>query len=250
MPALPEGGLAKWTVDGVQEIVCYAVFDPKTVAPLVPQELRFIRVDELAAGGVQWAKDHLDVYPAHSAWGVSFLEIVRSRVFSIAGREPRLPTDGAVALWCARVALTGNQVDAPRPFLILGFWVPDQDYAEYMRQKGYYATFGQVTLARQSDGSWIGSIRAENLSVAAVCRPEGLTRGGEGAAGTQSFFPPANSSLRNYVRVVFAGHREQECSETSSWTITGTHPLAYSTVLKPYNFQYGYRLSGAVFQIK
>jgi hypothetical protein len=247
IPALPKGGETLWAMDGVQELVCYATFDPGKVMPLLPTDFRFINIKEVAAGGAQWAKDYLVKHPLHARWGISFLEIVQAKEFSIDGKAPCWPADGAVALWCARIAATGARNEYARPFLLLAFWIPDRDYAAYMRQKGHYATFGDVTLRKEADGSLIGSVQTESLSIKAACRPVGPVSGGDQAAGTQTLIPPATASMFHYVQIVFAGHREQECSEGAVWSIAGSHPLASSLVLEPSSFQFGYHLLGSAY---
>jgi hypothetical protein len=237
-------------MDGVQEIVCYATFDPGKVMPLLPPNFRFVTIEEVAAAGTQWAKDYLVAHPLHARWGVSFLEIVQAKEFLIDGKAPRWPVDGAVALWCARIAAKRAPSEYPRPFLILDFWIPDRAYAAYMRQKGHYATFGDVTLRKESDGSWSGSVQAEGLKIEAACRPVGPVSGGDQAAGTQTLIPPATASMFHYVKIVFAGHREQDCSGGAVWSIAGSHPLASSLVLEPSSFQFGYHLMGSAYVLK
>jgi hypothetical protein len=63
----------------------------------------------------------------------------------------------------------------------------------------------------------------------------------------QVLLPPRSSTVTNVVRVAFAGHREQECTEESSWDIRGSHPLAGSAILGPATFQYGYCLEGGAY---
>lgn len=247
IPVLPKGGETRWVMDGVHELVCYATFDPVKVMPLLSTDYRFISMEEVAAGGAQWAKDYLAKYPRHARWGISFLEIVQAKEFSIDGTAPHWPADGAVALWCARIAATGTRNEYARPFLMLACWIPDRDYADYMRQKGHYATYGDVTLRREADGSWIGCVQTEGLSIKAMCRPVGPVSGGDQAAGTQTFIPPATASMFHYVQVVFAGHREQACAEGAVWSISGSHPLASSLVLEPSSFQFGYHLLGSAY---
>lgn len=250
VPTLPEGAETRWIVGQTHEIVAYVVFDPATVAPDLPQQLRFITVSELANTGVRWASDHLAKHPAHGRWGAGFFEILRAGTFTIDGRSPNWPEHGAVALWCARIAPSVPTTDLGpgRPFLELEFWVPDRAYAAYMRGKGHHATYGGVKLVETANGKWRGTIDIDGLSAVAECTPVGPVAGGAGSAGSQVFFPPASSGLRDVVRVAFAGHREQECGEDSSVILRGSHPLAKGTVLVPSSFQYGYELSGGAYR--
>jgi hypothetical protein len=193
IPALPDGAQTKWIVAGPEEIVSYLVFDPATVAKRLPDYLRFITIKELAEGGVPWAKEHLDQFPAHARWGISFIEIVRMKTFDIDGRSPKWPGQGAAALWFARVvpADPANDLGPGKPFLALELWLPDRSYVAYMRGKGHYATYGDVHLRRDADGHWLGTIEADGLSLTVGCSP-GDETAGFGSAGMQAIFPPAN----------------------------------------------------------
>jgi hypothetical protein len=249
IPDLPDGARTRWIVGDPQEIVAYATFDPARVEGERPRALRFITVGELAAGQVGWAADYLAAHPAHRHWGVSFLEIIRAGTFTIDGRAPEWPTHGAAALWAARVAPSDPTADLGpgRPLLVLGLWVPDRAYVAYMRGKGHYATYGQVTLENDAAGTWRGSIDAAGLVVNARCVPSGSVTGGAGSAGTQVLFPPLSSATRDVVRVAFAGHREQECGDGLSWQLRGAHPLTSGVVLSPTVREFGYELAGGAY---
>ncbi len=249
VPDLPGGTRTRWVVESPEEIVAYLVFDPATVRDRLPPRLRFTTLDELAAGGVRWAREYLANHPANADWGISFLEIVRAQTFTIDGRGPEWPNDGAAALWLARVAPSDSTVDLGpgRPFLTLDFWIPDRKYVAYMRDKGYHATYGDVRLRRGPEGGWLGSVDVDGLRVAAACRPTGPTAGGAGSAGMQVIFPPASSPVTDVVRVAFAGHRERSCDVGSSWTLHGTHPLVRGVIPGPATFQFGYHLIGATY---
>lgn len=249
IPALPQGAQTKWVVAGPEEIVSYLIFDPATVAELLPKFLRFITIKELAEGGVRWAKEHLDKFAAHVNWGISFIEIVRMKTFDIDGRSPQWPEQGAAALWFARVAPAdpANDPGPGKPFLALEFWLPDSSYVAYMRGKGHFATYGDVRLRQDADGSWLGTVEADGLSLVAKCSP-GDETAGFGSAGMQAIFPPANSGITKVVRIVFAGHRERSCGEEASWKFKGVHPLAKGMMLGDTSFQFGYNLIGGAYQ--
>ena len=249
IPALPEGAQTKWVVAGPQEIVSYLIFDPVTVRGRVPSFLRLITIKELAQGGVSWAKEHLNKFPAHADWGISFLEIVRMKTFTIDGRSPRWPKDGAAALWFARVAPMDPAMDLGlgKPFLALEFLLPDKEYVGYMRGKGHYAGYGDVRLREEKDGSWLGLIEADGLSLIARCSP-GDETSGFGSAGMQAIFPPADSGVTSVVRIAFAGHRERPCVERASWKFNGVHPLARGIMLGETSFQFDYDLIGGAFK--
>jgi hypothetical protein len=249
VPTLPGGAQTKWVVAGPEEIVNYLIFDPGTVKEKVPSFLRLLTIKELADGNVPWAIEHLEKFPAHAEWGISFIEIVRMKTFAIDGRSPAWPDDGAAALWFARVALSDQADDLGpgKPFLALEFWLPDKDYVAYMRGKGHYASYGDVRLRLDADGDWLGSIEADGLNLTAHCSP-GDETAGFGSAGMQVIFPPANSGLTDFVRIAFAGHRERSCGEGASWKFKGVHPLAKGMILGASSFQFGYELIGGAYR--
>jgi hypothetical protein len=246
---LPNGSQTRWVVDQPQEIVAYVVFDTAAVKRELPQSLRFVTLGELAKGKVGWAADYLAKHPTQGDWGVSFFEIVRMEIFSIDGRAPHWPKDGAAALWFARVAPSDPAADLGpgQPFLALNFWLPDRAYAAYMREKGYSATYGEAKLLQDSDGTWRGTANADGLSVTAACVPVGPVSGGVESAGAQAFFPPLSSSVKNVVRVSFSGHRERDCGNSSLLDLRGKHPLAGGVVMEPMVFEYRYSLKGGTY---
>ena len=249
IPALPEGAQTKWFVVGPEEIVSYLVFDLSTVKERLPEYLRFITIKELADGNVSWAREHLDKFPAHAEWGISFIEIVRMKTFTIDGRSPDWPEGGAAALWFARVEPSdpAGDLGPGKPFLALEFWLPDKNYVAYMRGKGHYASYGDVRLRQDAQGDWLGSIAADGLSLAARCSP-GEETAGFGSAGIQAIFPPANSGIKSVVRIAFAGHRERACGQGASWKFKGVHPLAKGMILGDSSFQFGYDLVGGAYR--
>lgn len=248
-PTLPAGARTTWVVERPEEIISWRAFDPATVRDRLPAALRFITVGELSAGEVRWARDLLAADPDRAGWGVSFLEIVRMGTCTIDGRAPAWPREGAAALWMARVAPADSTRDLGpgQPWLTLDFWLPDSAYAAWMRKKGYHATPGDVRLGRRAGGRWAGSVTLGDLRVTADCRPVGPVGGRPASAGAQVFFPPANSSVTDVVRVAFAGHRERACDSTSTWQVIGAHPLAGSVALGGTSFEYGYRLRGGCY---
>ncbi len=249
VPALPDGARTEWHVAGPEELVLYLAFDPATVQKRLPSHLRFITIAELASGGVAWAQDFLGHHSAKAHWGVSFLEFVRARTFSIDGRAPVWPAQGAVVLWFARVAPSDPAADLGpgRPFLALDFWIPDRAYASYMRRKGYYASYGAGRLSPSVKGQWSGSLAADGLTISAECTPVGPVTGGPASAGMQTIFPPASSAVTDFVRIAFAGHREQTCDTAPTWTFRGPHPLTSAVALEAPTFQFGYDLRGGTY---
>jgi hypothetical protein len=249
VPELPAGARTHWVVEEPEEIVTWLAFDPGAVQDRLPHGLRFITVGELAAGEVPWAKEFLGRRPAVASWGVSFLEIVRARTFTVDGRAPRWPSHGAAALWFARVAPADPRADLGpgRPLLELDLWIPDKAYVRYLREKGYCAAYGDVRLRRDSSGRWLGSMDVPGLEVTVACRPAGTVGGGPMSAGMQAFFPPATSTVTDTIRVAFAGHREQACDSGTSWELRGTHPVVGGILLGETSYQYGYHLIGGTY---
>jgi hypothetical protein len=250
-PALPEGARTNWVIEGPEQIVSWVLFDPAAVDHLLPAGIRFVMVEELAAVGIKWAADRLSERPSQAQWGVSFLEIVRAESFTIDGAAPVWPEDGAIGLWFARVAPADDATDPGpgQPYLALEFWVPDRSYVERLREKGHYATYGDVVLDRSPDGKWRGMIAVDGLTIVAECVPTGPITGGQRSAGMQSIFPPA-ASRASVVRVAFAGHRVRRCREDSRWIVRGTHPLAGGETIGPAEFQFGYRFVGGAYPEK
>ncbi len=250
IPALPEGANTLWIVDQPQEVVGWALFDPATIEDMLPPTLRFTTVGELASGGISWATDYLSIYPAREKWGISFLEIVRMQTFTIDGHAPAWPQHGAIGLWFARVAPADPDTDLGpgQPFLSLEFWIPDSMYVADIRAKGHYASYGNVALSKNNQGTWQGNIDVHGLKVVVECKPTGPIAGGEGTAGMQAIYPPQSSPVKSVVRIAFAGHRIQQCRGDSLWSLQGSHPLTKSVILNPSEFQFGYELQGGAYE--
>lgn len=246
---IPEGSHTKWVINNAEEIVQYLTFDPASVKSRLPDNLRFITLKELADKNIDWATDYLSNHPTNSNWGVSFLEIVRMQSFTIDGREPSWPEKGAIALWCARVASSDSirQLGPGRPLLVLDFWVPDSSYAVYMRNKGHYASYGDIELYQNSDQTWHGSIRTDNFMVDMSCKPSGPVFGGPRSRGEQTLFPPASSLISDVIHVAFAGHHEQECDSGTSWLFQGSHPLVNGILVGSSTYEFGYNLIGGAY---
>lgn len=249
VPTLPGGARTEWLVAGPEELVLYLAFDPSTVQGRLPARLRFITIAELASGGVAWAKEFLGQHPTKGPWGVSFLEFVRARTFTIDGRAPAWPAHGAAALWFARVAPSDPSTDLGpgRPLLVLDFWLPDHAYVRYMGRKGYHASYGAGRLTPGARGRWSAALAVDGLTITAECTPAGPVTGGPDSTGMQAIFPPASSAATHLVRIAFAGHREQACEAAPSWTFRGSHPLASAVPLGAPSFQFGYNLRGGVY---
>lgn len=242
---LPDGLSTHWVIAGPEEVVGWFTFDPTAVNDRLPESVRFVTVGELATAGIPWAVQYLASHASHTAWGVSFLEIVRADTFRIDGRQPNWPEDGAAAVWFARILPQhpSAQLGPGVPFLMLEFWVPDIAYVSFMRQRGHYATYADVRL-RHNGTQWEGTITGADFAVTARCTPSGGEFGGPSSTGSQVLVPPETSGLTTIIHVAFAGHRERMCSEASAWAIQGRHPLTAALAVESASFQYGYRLQG------
>jgi hypothetical protein len=250
IPALPEGASTMWVVSDPEEIVSWRAFDPSRVSDRLPSGVRFLSLGELSSAGSSWAEDYLGAHPTQREWGVSFLEILRAGEFALDGRSPRWPDGGAVGLWFARIAPAGDtDLGAGIPFLELEFWVPDSTYVAYMRERGHYASYGDVRLATTPSGERRGSVSVEGLALRVNCSPQGPISGGAGSAGTQVLVPPETSPpVNGVVRIAFAGHRERACASDAAWMIQGRHPLATTVEIAAATLQFGYRLVGGLYQ--
>ncbi len=150
---VPAGVQTRWVIENPEEIVQYITFDPSTVESKLPDALRYITINELALDNVGWAINYLDDYPSNGSWGVSFLEIVRMETFMIDDKLPDWPRHGAAALWCARIAPSdpSTSLGFGRPLLVMEFWMPDNAYISYMKDKGHYASYGDVSLYQDQE---------------------------------------------------------------------------------------------------
>ena len=252
-PAAPslkvEGGRndPEWVVKDPQELVVYRSFDTRTVADRCPAYLAYVTVGELAGEGHAWAREELKAHPGHRTWGISFLELVRSRVFQIRGRSLDWPPHGALLLWSARVRPREpeGKDGGGSSYLLLEFRVPDQAYAAYMSRLGYPACFGRSRLWRDGDGVWRGQAELEDLRLTCSGFPRGEVQGPLGL-GCQVLWGPQKAPHRaKAVRVFFRGHRIQDCSR-STWAFQGEHPLVRSQSLGSTTLQWGYELEGGL----
>ena len=242
-PSLPPGSETTWIVEGAEEIIAHFAFDAEPMSARLPEGMTFLTLAELSSMGNEKAQTYLAANPDQAEWGVSFLEIVRQEVFEIDGRSPTLPGDGAFALWFAGVKpATGSDLSPGR--LALELWVPDAEYAEYMRERGHYASYGDVQLTDGEDGVWRGSVEIDNLRVAASCLAGEESR--SLGPGNQLVYPRADAKVGSVVRAVYAGHMERSCT-TDNWQLSGTHPLATASRIGQGVFQFGYTLRGGAY---
>jgi len=250
VPELPPGARSQWVVDHPVEVVGWVIFDPTEVADVLPSDLRFVTVSELATQGIPWAGAFLATHRDQRSWGISFVELFRAATFTIDGHSPTWGRDGAAALWFARVASTdSSQMDLGQglPLLVLTFSMPDSAYAAYMRGKGYQAIYNPAHLAKDPEGTWKGAVELPGAQLTVACTPTGSIGGGPQDRGMQTLIPPASSSGSDLVRIAFAGHREQPCKEAAPWSLRGPSPLGRGIVVEPSVFQFGYKLLGGTY---
>jgi hypothetical protein len=233
---LPPGGSTRWEMEELEVVVTFLLFDPKDPGIALPKGLRFIPLRDMNAPVFQ---DHLKKNPEHSEWVFSFVEFVRPKTWILDGKSPTLPENGSIAVWFAPVDHSElaaevskdryDEVIGPSPdaLLVLGLWIPDRDYAAYMRSRGHRAEYGMATLIKDSSGTYHGELRLDDLNVKAWAKPRGeVSR--EPDPFTQVFFEPGETVERV---VVLAGRdaRERDCA--AEWSKQGDHPLSRGAFL-------------------
>jgi hypothetical protein len=221
--ALPPGGTTRWEMEELEVVVTFLLFDPEDPGIALPKGLRFISLSEMDAPEFQ---DHLKRNPEHSDWVFSFVEFVR-------------PKTWVLDVWFAPVdhsklaaEVSKDEYDkvigpSPDAVLVLGLWIPDRDFAAFMRSRGHRADYGMATLIKDSSGTYHGELRLDDLNVTAWATPRGeVSR--EPEPFTQVFFEPGETVERV---VVLAGRdaRERECA--AEWSKQGDHPLSRGAFL-------------------
>jgi hypothetical protein len=137
--------------------------------------MRFVTLADI---GAEWriVREHLQARPEHRDYGISFIAVLRHRRFTIDDRELTLRSDNALAQWWAYVTTADRGVadTTMSSVLTLGFWIPDEPYAAYMRSKGHHAAPGDVRFSRDPAGGWRGLVSAAGLRVegSAAQRPQ------------------------------------------------------------------------------
>jgi hypothetical protein len=226
VPTLPEGAQTRLVIAGNEEIAVQLLFDTAGVADRLPDGLRFVTLADVASR-LPAAQGYLAAHPEHAQYGVSFLEIA-SGDFSIDGRKPQWPKNGANALWFAQVTSIGQKDERVRgpEHLSLLLLVPDKDYAKYMNTRGHYAQYGDVTLHRDKAGVRHGTIKTADLEVEAECTPTDQLR----TRGLiyQTIYPP-RETVNAFLVLTVNGLRDGECRGT--WRISGTHLLSKAVVV-------------------
>lgn len=253
---LPPGGTTSWEILGVEEIVTFVLFDPKDTEVALPAGLRFVAARDAQMPEVL---EYLKQHPEHSDWAFSFIEITRPKAFLIDGKSPTLPENGGIGLWFAPVdhsqlatEIAKDKFDtiiAPSlgAVLALAIWIPDRDYVDYMRDLGHRAEYGSVTLAKNSQGSFQGEIKLDDLHVKASVTPHGGARV-EPASGTQVLFEPGKKVVQ---AVVIAGANATHDACAAEWLKKGNHPLARGVIVGPtYMTTYAAPLKGSAYSLQ
>ncbi len=254
-PVAPPDGAESWEIHDVEELVTFALFDPVAAGVQLPHGLRFLRADEVP---IPFVREHVERRPEIAGWAFTFIEITRQSDFLIDGRGPRLPENGAIALWFAPVdaselaaELAGQPLsqailEAVGSVAGLGFWVPDREFVAYMREKGHHAEYGEATLAQDGTGGYRGTLRLDGLSVQASARPEGDPEL-EPASDTQVLFSPLAGPSRAVV-IAAANPSHQACE--AEWKLAGSHPLGGALLFGPtFRTTYPDPLKGRVFSV-
>jgi hypothetical protein len=244
IPPLPDGRETHWEMTEINEIGVRMVFDPATVADRLPDGLRFRTVKEMAPKDPQ-VQEYLATHPEQVGYAFGVLEIVRQR-FVIDGREPNWPQDGAVGLWFATVASTGQVKEGDQGYttLLLDLLVPDRDYVAYMRGKGHYADYGDARLKREESGMWHGTIQSTDLRVEGACTPAVEAFLKEGTE-SQALFQPRGE--KHFLWLAWAGHEDHQCN--GKWTISGSHPLSKAVTIGWSIYACCYRTQGGAYRV-
>lgn len=251
---LPRGGSTRWEMEELEVVVTFLLFDPGDPGIALPKGLRFISLSEMDAPEFQ---DHLKKNPERSDWAFSFVEFVRPKTWVLDGMAPTLPENGAMAVWFAPVDHSQlaaevskesyEKVIAPSPdaVLVLGLWIPDREYAAYMRARGHPAEYGLATLIEDSNGTFHGELELDDLNVTASATPQGEVTSVPDPF-TQVFFEPGDTIERV---VVLAGRNARERDCVANWSMKGDHPLSRGAFVGPTFLNVEGPLKGSAYRI-
>lgn len=245
--SLPNTQNPTWIMRDPSEVVTYLLFDTSLVNNLLPRYLNFVTVKNIANEGVSWAINHLKSNPNHKNMGISFLEIVNSKIFEIGGENLEFGTSKAIGIWFARVEVNRMIKTKGTKYLSLEFLVPDMKFCKYMSSKGYYSEYADVSLAKDEDNNWLGKIVKDDLNITVTFnRKNNLIN--LGSYSNQTIFYSKKQKSNWYTIVSFKGHRIFDCSDVK-WTIKGKHPLSKSIIIGETTFQTDYELIGGQYNI-
>lgn len=250
----PDGSVS-WEIRDPEEIVTFVLFDPNTSGITLPHGLRFMRADEAP---MPFAQELVAQRPELAAWAFSFFEFTKQAAFLIDGRGPKLPNDGAIALWFAPVdaselaaATAGEPLsqaiqEAAGSVAGLGIWMQDRDFIAYMREKGHHAEYGEAVLEPDGAEGLRGLLRLDGLSVHATARTEGDPQT-EPVSDTQVLLSPLPGPSRAVV-LSASNPSHQPC--TAEWTLQGSHVLGRAVQFGPtFRTTYPAALTGRAFWV-
>jgi hypothetical protein len=237
---LPSGGETKWEIQELEVFITFLLFDPKDSAIALPKGLRFISASEVAAQAPEF-EEYLKLHPEHSDWAFSFVEFGLPKTWILDGKSPKFPVNGGIGVWFAPVDHSQlaaevpkdryDSVLAPSPdaVLVLGLWVPDREFVDYMRARGHHADYGLVTVVKGTSGTFVGEIKLANLSVKGSVTPQGVATV-QLEPFTQVFFEPG-ASVKKVV--ILAGENARERGCVAEWSKTGNHPISRGVFVGP-----------------
>jgi hypothetical protein len=252
---LPPGGTTLWEMEELEVVVTFLLFDPKDPGVASPKGLRFIYLREMDAPEFQ---DYLKKNPEHSEWAFSFVEFVRPKTWILDGKAPTLPENGAMAVWFAPVDHSQLAVEVPKEryekviapstaaVLVLGLWIPDREYAAYMRTRGHRAEYGMATLIEDGNGTFHGELRLDDLNVKTSATPQGEVTS-ETDPFTQVFFEPGET-VEKVVVLTGRNARERDCA--ANWSTEGDHPLSRGVFVGPTFLNVEGPLMGSAYRLR
>jgi hypothetical protein len=241
-------------MEELEVIVTFLLFNPKDSAVALPEGLSFVALKDVPAPEFE---EHLKKHPEHADWAFSFVEFVRPKTWVLDGKSLILPKDGAIGVWFAPVDHSKlgslipkdiyDSVLAPSPdaLLVLGLWIPDSAYVEHMQSRGHRAEYGMATLIKDSNGTYHGELRVDDLTMTAEATPHGDVSY-EPDPFTQVFFEPGK---RVEKVVILAGEDARERSCTAEWTKSGDHPVTRGVFLGPTFLNVEGPLKGSAYRI-
>lgn len=254
---LPPGGTTSWEMQELEVIVTFLLFDPKDPEVALPKGLRFVSAREVSKESPEF-QEHLKNHPEHSDWAFSFVEFLRPKTWVLDGKALTLPENGGIGVWFAPVDHSQlaaeiskgmyETVIAPSPggMLVLGLWVPDREYAAYMRARGHHAEYGMVTLVKDKEGALQGEMQVGELNVKASAVPQGEVET-EPDLFTQVFYEPGQS-VENVVVLAGGNVRERKC--TAEWSKKGDHPLSRGVFVGPTILNVEGPLKGSAYRLR